>query len=411
MILFEPTRAAAQAQWSEFLPTAGYYGANRNYVRRGHQNVSRISPWLQKRMLLEREVVGSLRAQWTFPAIEKIVQEVCWRTYWKGWLEQRPEAWARWRAAVPRLRADLNPEQRSVWEAACAGRTGISGFDDWSQELVATGYLHNHARMWFASIWIFTLRLPWELGAAFFYEYLFDGDAASNTLSWRWVAGLQTLGKTYLARAENIAKYTEGRCVPSLGKLAVIAHPITEEPLPRITTWIEDSLCSTHETLTGTGERVGLWLHAEDLAAEIGELTGRKYAAVNAAWPTRIATQAGWSKEVAKWTRSAIDDGAMRAEAHYQVQVERGATDDLSKQLLTWAREQNLRHVEAYRPFVGPWLEEGLAIERELRAAGITLTWRRRAWDSELFPYAGSGYFPFWERVKRGIQSSRSYER
>ena len=173
MILFEPTRAAAQAQWSEFLPTAGCYGANRNYVRRGHQNVSRISPWLQKRMLLEREVVGSLRAQWTFPAIEKIVQEVYWRTYWKGWLEQRPEAWARWRAAVPRLRADLNPEQRSVWEAACAGRTGISGFDDWSQELVATGYLHNHARMWFASIWIFTLRLPWELGAAFFLRVSF----------------------------------------------------------------------------------------------------------------------------------------------------------------------------------------------------------------------------------------------
>ena len=61
--------------------------------------------------------------------------------------------------------------------------TGIEGFDDWARELVDTGYMHNHARMWFASIWIFTLRLPWALGADFFLRHLLDADAASNTLS------------------------------------------------------------------------------------------------------------------------------------------------------------------------------------------------------------------------------------
>ena len=65
--------------------------------------------------------------------------------------------------------------------------------------------------MWFASIWIFTLNLPWELGARFFMRYLFDGDAASNTLSWRWVAGIQTQGKHYLARESNIRKFTNQR--------------------------------------------------------------------------------------------------------------------------------------------------------------------------------------------------------
>ena len=65
--------------------------------------------------------------------------------------------------------------------------------------------------MWFASIWIFTLNLPWELGARFFMKYLFDGDAASNTLSWRWVAGIQTQGKNYLARESNIRKFTNQR--------------------------------------------------------------------------------------------------------------------------------------------------------------------------------------------------------
>ena len=65
--------------------------------------------------------------------------------------------------------------------------------------------------MWFASIWIFTLKLPWQLGAAFFMEYLFDGDAASNTLSWRWVAGIHTINKAYFASAKNIQKYSSKR--------------------------------------------------------------------------------------------------------------------------------------------------------------------------------------------------------
>jgi hypothetical protein len=65
--------------------------------------------------------------------------------------------------------------------------------------------------MWFASIWIFTLKLPWQLGAEFFMKYLFDGDPASNTLGWRWVAGIQTIGKHYLASSSNINKYTNNK--------------------------------------------------------------------------------------------------------------------------------------------------------------------------------------------------------
>jgi deoxyribodipyrimidine photo-lyase len=392
---FSPTRAAALARMAEFLPVAGRYAADRNFVRPGHPNISRLSPWVQKRLLLEEEVVDAARTRWPFEAVEKFVQEVYWRTYWKGWLEHRPEAWSRWVEAVPRLRDGLKGDRLALWEAACAGRTGIAGFDEWAKELVTTGYLHNHARMWFASIWIFTLKLPWELGAAFFYEHLLDGDVASNTLSWRWVAGLQTPGKTYVARADNIAHYTDGRHVPQASQLASAAFAIAEPALPKIAPWTEDPLW----TKSAEG-RAGLWLHPEDLVVERGELSQEKFVAINAAWPAHIAAKAGWSEAVSTWTQAAMRDGTARAGAHFGAEVSAEPADDLAATLVEWARKHQLDRVVAYRPFVGPWLIEALAIESALAQAGIAVTWRRRAWDTRLFPHATRGYFPFWEKVR-----------
>jgi hypothetical protein len=396
-LTFIPTRAAALARLEAFLPVAGRYAAERNYVRPGHENISRLSPWVQKRLLLESEVVAAARACWSFPAVEKFVQEVYWRTYWKGWLEQRPAAWGRWVEAVPRLRASLNAEQRWALETALAGQTGIAGFDAWAQELVTTGYLHNHARMWFASIWIFTLRLPWELGATFFMEHLLDGDVASNTLSWRWVAGLQTPGKTYVARADNIAFYTDGQHAPEASQLASAPLAIKEEPLPKVALWTEDA--AQVATLVGY-DRLGLWLHAEDLAVDQGELAGLKIHAVNAAWPKVVATQAGWSEEVSAWTQAAVRDCATRAGRRFGAEVSSEETADLATSLVEWAKQHRLQAIVAYRPFVGPWLAEALALEAAMSAAGIPLIWRRRAWDAEHFPHATRGYFPFWERIK-----------
>ena len=260
---------------------------------------------------------------------------------------------------------------------------------------MATGYLHNHARMWFASIWIFTLRLPWELGAAFFYEHLLDGDVASNTLSWRWVAGLQTAGKTYLARADNIAHYTEGRHLPDTSRLATQPFPITEEPLPKVPAWSEAPVAVAVEQ-----GRVGLWLHPEDLAVERGELSGLRFESINASWPVGIAAAEGWSPKVAQWTRSALADGAQRAAKHFGAEVVATDSPDLAAMMVEWAQARKLSTVVAYRPFVGPWLSAALAIEAALAKAGITVHWRRRAWDQKQFPHATRGYFPFWERIR-----------
>ncbi|MDU8911193.1 FAD-binding domain-containing protein [Aestuariicoccus sp. MJ-SS9] len=226
---FLPTRTAALERLAAFVPRAGRdYAARRNYdLGPGrHAGVSTLSPYIRHRILTEEEVLGAVLGRHSHRAAEKFVQEVFWRSYWKGWLEMRPAVWGGYRAGLAQRWDEVQTQAglRRAWEDACHGRTGIDAFDHWAQELAETGYLHNHARMWFASIWIFTLRLPWELGADFFLRHLLDGDPASNTLGWRWVAGLQTRGKTYLARASNIARYTENRFAPQ--GLAAEAPPL-----------------------------------------------------------------------------------------------------------------------------------------------------------------------------------------
>jgi hypothetical protein len=233
-----PTRAAALARLAAFLPAAGRrYAETRNADdgprAEGRGNVSQLSPWLHAGVISETEVLEAVLGQHSPRAAEKFIAEVFWRIYFKGYLEQRPAIWADFCSgrdgAVAAL--DANAGLRKAYSEAVEGRTGIEAFDVWALELVATGYLHNHARMWFASIWIFTLKLDWRLGADFFLRHLKDGDAASNTLSWRWVAGLHTKGKHYLARADNIARYTAGRPEGALDAARLAgdeAEPLTE---------------------------------------------------------------------------------------------------------------------------------------------------------------------------------------
>ena len=184
-----------------------HYDARRNYDfgALDRSNVSGLSKYISHRVLCEYDVVQQTLKRAPVDEDGKLVKEVFWRIYWKGWLEHRPSVWHDF------VRFDTACLAQKYYRHAVEGRTGIACFDAWVAELQETNYLHNHARMWFASIWIFTLGLPWQAGARFFQEHLLDGDAASNTLGWRWVAGIQTKGKHYLARSNNIEKYTKGR--------------------------------------------------------------------------------------------------------------------------------------------------------------------------------------------------------
>jgi len=198
------------------------YSRDRNYDfgPDSRNNISLLSPYISHRSLFEYDVVKKCLEKYKFDQIEKFIQEIFWRVYWKGWLELRPEVWTDFCESYQSI------EQSKFYQKATEGNTGIRCFDEWVLELKENNYLHNHTRMWFASIWIFTLKLPWQLGAAFFMEHLYDGDPASNTLSWRWVAGIQTKGKHYLARSSNISKFTNQRF--QYTQLTTDAEPIFE---------------------------------------------------------------------------------------------------------------------------------------------------------------------------------------
>jgi deoxyribodipyrimidine photo-lyase len=389
LALPDPSRAAGLARLADFAPRMGRaYAAGRNTDpgpgRR--QDVSLLSAHVKHRLLLESELVGAALARHRFAEAEKFVQEVFWRSYWKGFLQLRPAMWAAYRARVGEEQARLltNGGLRGAVDRAMQGRTGLACFDAWAQELVETGWLHNHVRMWFASIWIFTLRLPWPLGAEFFRHHLCDADAASNTLSWRWVAGIQTPGKHYLARAENIARHTEGRFDPR-GELDENAAPLDEPGPPP-----PAPLAAADAPPRGP---VALLLHEEDLHPEslprldVAALAGVSHAGARGAVARRF-------------TEAALEDGLARAAAR----VGRDAPCLDAASVADWAVASGAPALATPEPALGwvaDWLEEEL--RPALAARSLALHRLRRDWDAACWPVARKGFFPFRESIPRLI--------
>ena len=395
--LFVPTREAGLAVLATFIPEAGRrYAESRNHDLGpgSRSNVSMLSPYLRHRLITEREVVEAVLEAHSPVSAQKFVQEVFWRTYWKGWLELRPAVWRRYRSDVSSL---LEGRDTAEWSdnlaAALAGATGIDCFDAWVAELADNGYLHNHTRMWFASIWIFTLQLPWQLGADLFYRQLIDGDAASNTLSWRWVAGLQTPGKTYLATAHNIATFTEGRFSPR--GLATHAPALSENPLP------EPSPLDLLPSLPHG--RAGLLVHEDDLNLESLDLGGVEVTCVAGAdcAPSRSPREVAAS--VLTFTAGAVDDAVVRAAVHHG-----GRTGPLASELLTdmgaetvlrWAEERGVSTIVTAAAPVGPASDAITELVRRSAETGITVATVRRRWDTLAWPHARRGFFPFREQI------------
>jgi deoxyribodipyrimidine photo-lyase len=357
-----------------------------------HGSVSRLSAHLRHRLILERELVAAVIDAHGPGPVHTLVTEVLWRTYWKGWLEQRPQIWEHW---LGRLGPDLDrlgADALGRYQAAITGRTGIACFDAWAQELTATGYLHNHVRMWLASIWIFTLGLPWTLGAAFFLRHLLDGDPASNTCSWRWVAGLHTQGKHYLARAENIARWTDGRFDP-VGQLNESAGPLVETGLDLCARPIRPPAGPDPERPSG------LLQTPEDLAPELSGLAGMPIRGI-AGGPA--PAQDPWLDQtpmVHTFVDSALSEALTRAGGALQAPVQLLGGDDWRAAAEDWALGLGIRQVLTLDAPIGPWRDRLDRLERRLADREIRLARVRRPWDQTLWPLARRGYFPFREKA------------
>lgn len=395
-MICNPSRTAALDQLSQFISIAGLYERDRNYVKPGHPSVSRLSPAIRHRLITEQEVMSAVLRIHPFGRVEKYIQEVYWRRYWKSWLALRPQVWSDFLSELANL--PKNAAAQRV-ENSQSGNTVI---DHFAAELVSTGYLHNHSRMWFAAWWVHAARLPWQLGAAFFYRYLLDGDPASNTLSWRWVAGLQTAGKTYLARRSNLEKYLAPPLLDSLSDgLEAFENPQAVQPKPGPQQAITrknlplENLASSPTT--------GLWVHEEDLSVEFSPLGSKIFC--SAIVTADLDTWERYQFPIAKrqWITAALQDAATRAELLWKVPITSAIHVPTGKVLLDWAKANSLDQIAAMRPEIGPLNDCLPGVGAALAEAGVRLVLVDRPEDLSIRHFAGGGFFQFWERLRKTL--------
>ena len=393
--LFMPTRQAGEEQMKRFIPKMGRAYTDRRNFDRGagqHRDVSMLSPFIRHRLVLEQEAIAQALQAHGPDGAEKFIQEVIWRSYFKGWLERRSQVWEFYRTGLDDDLQALERDRglRQNVEAAEAAKTGLDYFDAWAEELVETGYLHNHARMWFASIWIFTLGLPWRLGADFFLRYLLDGDPASNTLGWRWVSGLHTRGKPYHAQDWNIAKFTNRRFEPRRGDLADVVESLeAQEP---------DGLPTVQLLRTPNPPKPKipslLLITADDCRPEDLDLD-RYYIVGNLTLASsHLRSPQSVSEAVQEFEAGALADTAARQQYPHQL-LRASVPSDLAR-IAEGAGAKQI--ITAYIPegYLRDWINEAAP---PLDAAGISFTELRRPWDELIWPHATAGFF----KVKKNI--------
>lgn len=386
-VTFEPTRQAGTARLKKFITRTGaHYASQRNYDYgpTNRNSVSALSPWIKHRLITQEEVLTQTLAHHSLSASMKFVQEVFWRSYFKGWMEQHPSVWHSYLNSLETALEALERDKlrKTDYDEAIAGRTGIDCFDHWCDELKETGYLHNHARMWFASIWIFTLRLPWELGADFFLNHLIDGDAAANTLSWRWVGGLHTKGKSYLARPSNIAQFTDGRFDP-VGQLSPTAEPLIED---KDHPYVPLSLAQPMPQ-----DEYVLLITSEDCQPE-SFTTGAQIGVLG----LLSATDPKQSTQVRAFEKGAVQDAISRSS---QTLATVATTQDWGAALIEAAQKAGTNQIITPWAAIGPIATQLDATKAELEKAGIHLHQQQRTYDTLTWPHATKGFFKLKKKI------------
>ena len=389
------TRDEGLLRLNSFTPRMGRRytnGRNSDHGPGKHTAVSLLSPYVSRRLILESDLVQTAISNHGALDSEKFVQEVFWRGYFKGWLEQRPQVWSNYCVGLESDLIILESDRRLHRELnrAIDGRTNLDCFNAWVEELVNTGYLHNHARMWFASIWIFTLGLPWRLGADFFFRNLIDGDAASNTLGWRWVAGLHTRGKPYMAQADNISSFTGTRFTPRKSDFKQVDHGLEDsEPdgLPPL-------LPLRSFKSPQKNQPTALLITDQDCRVEDFNLAANDIRTIATLASSSLRSPLFVSEMISQFELGALTDAVNRVGGKA---ISLATTNP--NILVKWALEAGATQIVTPYVTTGPvrdWLDKA---NIELALNGITLCEWRRDWDSHIWPLATAGFFKVKQRI------------
>ena len=354
------------------------YAQKRNFDfhNKDKNHVSGLSAAINHRIIAEWDVAKYVLAFHPYIKVEKFIQEICWRTYWKGYLEHYPDIWHKYKQDVQKMQFF---KAQLPYESAVSGNTGIKCFDFWMNELKSDGYLHNHSRMWFASIWTHTLGLPWQLGADVFLRYLLDGDPASNTLSWRWVAGLHTKGKSYLANAENIKKFTGGKFYPA-DQLSKTSKIITDDE--------HYSLNKLNLENESSAKIQCLLIHESDLLLEgipkCDLILIQQHPLQSSSRSKNVRTFISSALKNCRYELGKDDDKTI-------IMVDMQDKESLKK-IVT---EKGMKSIHTYYPSIGPVLDQIQTIcSNEI---GINFLYRK--WDKEFWPHSSKGFFKMKSKI------------
>ena len=198
MTLFPPTREAALARIAAVRPAE--YSRSRNALNGA---VTQLSPYITHGFISLPEVLEGVRSHHSVRTQDKFVFELGWREYFRHvWQHRGNGIFKSLHEGVLSDEAYADEIPFDILHA----NTGVAAIDMAVKTLYATGYLHNHARMWLASYMVHLRKVHWRAGADWMYGHLLDGDLASNHLSWQWVAGTGS-HKPYLFNAENVSRY------------------------------------------------------------------------------------------------------------------------------------------------------------------------------------------------------------
>ena len=355
------------------------YASKRNFdLGPPHPNVSKLSPYIKRRFLSEKEILETIFPKYSLNLVDKFVQEIFWRTYWRGWLEFHPKVYSEF--------------EKNIKQYEIPKKTGIECFDHWTEELLDTGYLHNHARMWYASIWIFTLKRSWEEGAKFFSDYLIDWCPASNTLGWRWVAGLQTIGKNYIARSENIKTFTNNKFYPEnqLNETSAPIHSdinLNEQIISKIQ-YDEVNIKSLDKSNSG------LVLTNNDLS-------------FHKSFNNNIDHFAKCLFYMKSKSKSILVKNFER-DLFLNVLEDIPDCEFISSfdKLVTWAKSKKIKNLIFPFETVGNRILNDEYLLSRLKSQNINYIFLLRDWDKHAFPYTKKGFFPFKKKIPELLRLS-----